>query len=1155
MKQTNIYKKYISTIWFACVMIFFSQPILAQDITLQLKNVTVKEAIEALHKTKNYSVVIKSSEINMSKKVSINANNAPIKVVLDQIFVGQNVSYTINRHSIIISKKSDTGQQKSDEKKKQTITGVVYDEEGNPVIGASVMNKETAQGAITDLDGKFSLETSIPSTIDISYVGYEVATVHVKDGQTKTIRLVPSRLMIDEVVVVGYGSQRRSNLTGAVSTISSKELNNRPVVSAANALQGADPSVNLTFGTGSPESGYSLNIRGGISVNGGTPLVLCDGVEVPLNQVNANDIESISVLKDASSCAIYGAKASAGVVLITTKSGSAATKGKAKISYNGRFGWTQNTTSTDFIRTGYDYVTFANKFYHAYNGVNMYLYEDEELQKLYDRRNDMTENPERPWVEIGEDGKYYYYGNTDWYGYFYNRTRPQMEHNVSITGGGEKVNYYISGRYYQQYGMFNIDKDLYKDYSFRAKMDAQLNKWIKWSTNIGLDNNNYNYNGTSNYAMTIARLESNISPSFVPFNPDGTIVQYTNQLYANSPLGAGDGGYLTSRRGHNSKSRTLLSVVNQIDITLLQGLTLTANYSYQQRKQLYRYRNNSFEYSRSQGVTQTFTSGSIFNNYEEDESFPVTHMLNYYATFEHSWAKKHNLKIVAGSQYETYRNVNKNTSMTNLSNDNLDSFSAVTPESVLTVSQDISAYKTLGFFGRINYDYMGKYLLEVSCRADGSSRFAPKYRWGKFPSVAAAWIVSEEDFLRESNIFTFLKLRGGWGKTGNAYVGEYGWRTLYENADYENQPATRPSQIGNDRLKWEATEQVDLALDFGFLPNQRISGTLGFYKKKTDGLLYAYTMALSTGLETTQINFANIENKGIEFEIKANIIDNKDWNWFVGFNIGKNKNKITDIDAEYVSYPGSSYLGNTVIQEGKSLGLIYGYKTDGIFQTQEEVNRYEALNPDQPYQEAYGRKTMPGDLKYVDLSGDGYVNKVSGSTEDKTVIGCSRPDFEGGFATRLSWKGLKLSVQGTFSHGAQKIWMGEANMFNMAENQNTQSTALKRWTPENPSNKYPSIRYNFYYNDFGDNAVYDASYVKIQNINLEYSLPRHWVDKTRIFGNVSIFASANNVYTFTSYPGPSPESFSTDAIEGASVDNDMYPTTRTFNFGVKVTIK
>ena len=240
-------------------MIIFSQPVLAQDITLQLQNVTVKEAIEALHKTKNYSVVIKSSEINMNKKVSVSAKDAPINAILDQIFVGQNVSYTINGHSIIISKKAGTGQQKPDDKKKQqTIAGIVYDEEGNPVIGASVIIKETTQGAITDLDGKFSLEGFIPSTLEVSYVGYEKATVHAKDGQMKTIRLVPSSLMIDEVVVVGYGSQRRSNLTGAVSTISSKDLNNRPVVSAANALQGADPAVNLTFGTGSPESGYSL---------------------------------------------------------------------------------------------------------------------------------------------------------------------------------------------------------------------------------------------------------------------------------------------------------------------------------------------------------------------------------------------------------------------------------------------------------------------------------------------------------------------------------------------------------------------------------------------------------------------------------------------------------------------------------------------------------------------------------------------------------------------------------------------------------------------------------------------------------------------------------------------------------------------------------
>ena len=1111
MKQTNIYKKYISTIWFACVMIFFSQPILAQDITLQLKNVTVKEAIEALHKTKNYSVVIKSAEINMSKKVSVNATNAPIKAVLDQIFVGQNVSYAINGHSIIISKKSDTSQQKSGKKKKQTITGIVYDEEGNPVIGASVMNKETAQGAITDLDGKFSLEAFIPSTIEISYVGYEMATVNIKDNQTKTIRLIPSSLMIDEVVVVGYGSQRRSNLTGAVSTISSKDLNNRPVVSAANALQGADPSVNLTFGTGSPESGYSLNIRGGISVNGGTPLVLCDGVEVPLNQVNANDIESISVLKDASSCAIYGAKASAGVVLITTKSGSAATKGKAKISYNGRFGWAQNTTSTDFIRTGYDYVTFANKFYHAYNGVNMYLYEDEELQKLYDRRNDMTENPERPWVEIGEDGKYYYYGNTDWYGYFYNRTRPQMEHNVSITGGGEKVNYYISGRYYQQYGMFNIDKDLYKDYSFRAKMDAQLNKWIKWSTNIGLDNNNYRYNGTSNYAMTIARLESNISPSFVPFNPDGTIVQYTNQLYANSPLGAGDGGYLTSQRGHNTKSRTLLSVVNQIDITLLEGLTLTANYSYQQRKQLYRYRSNSFEYSRSQGVTQTFTSGSILNKYEEDESFPVTHMLNYYATFEHSWAKKHNLKVVAGSQYETYRNVNKDTSMTNLSNDNLDSFSAVTPESVLTVSQDISAYKTLGFFGRINYDYMGKYLLEISCRADGSSRFAEGDRWGVFPSVSAGWRISEENFFKPvSDWWSSLKLRASVGSLGNQQVDYYAYlQTITSDNQFsytfDGEGKAYYAKISNpisSGLTWETV------------------------RKTTDMLTTSLTLPDVYGASTPKANCADLRTNGWELSVSWNDsfkVANKPFRYGIQATLGDYQRTITRYNN-----PDKLISDHYV---GKKMGEIWGYHVDGLFKTDKEAAEYQAkINDKAVNKRVYSSKVdgylRAGDVRFADLNGDNVIGAGAGTVDDpgdKRIIGNTTPRYNYSFRLDASWNGFDVSA--FFQGIGKRDWYPSSSSSSQGANSfwgpySFPSTSFIEksfpedcWTEDNRNAFFPRIRgYQSYsggsLGTVNDRYIQNIAYLRFKNLSIGYTLP---INK-RFFEKVRIYVSGENLY-------------------------------------------
>lgn len=241
---------------------------------------------------------------------------------------------------------------------------------------------------------------------------------------------------------------------------------------------------------------------------------------------------------------------------------------------------------------------------------------------------------------------------------------------------------------------------------------------------------------------------------------------------------------------------------------------------------------------------------------------------------------------------------------------------------------------------------MDRYLVTGTIRSDGSSKFSPKYRWGTFPSFAAAWIISEENFLKDSQWLSFLKIRAGWGKTGNGWVGEYGWRTLYSSTDYQNMPATIPSQIGNNELKWESTKQYDLGLDFGFLKNQRIRGSLGFYKKTTKGLLYPFTMALSTGMGSTSVNFANIENKGVEFDISATIIQNKDWNWSFGFNIGKNKNKITGLDAEYISAPGQTYLSNTVIREGESLGLIYGFETDGVFRSQAEIDYYESLNPD-----------------------------------------------------------------------------------------------------------------------------------------------------------------------------------------------------------------
>ena len=497
---------------------------------------------------------------------------------------------------------------------------------------------------------------------------------------------------MDEVVVVGYGTQRRANLSGAVATISGKDLNARPVVSAANALQGADPSVNITFGTGSPESSYAINIRGSISLNSGSPLVLADGVEVSLSQINPNDIESVSVLKDASSCAIYGAKASAGVVLITTKAGK---KGdRARVSYNGRFGWASNTTSTDFIDTGYDHVRIVNQFMNDSSDgtMNIFRYTEENggLQKLYDRRNDRTEHPDRPWVEVGDDGKYYYYGNFDWYGYFYNRVRSQQEHNLSLSGGTDKVTYYASGRFYQQYGMFNINKDKYTDYAFRTKVSAQMTPWLKYSNNISFDTSGYKYGGHYDYEGTINALQSNICAAFLPYNPDGSIVQYVNQLGKNSPIGAGRGGQMTADRSKNSKENRYLTLSNQFDITIAKKLVLTAAYDYRQRDRLYKYRNNTFEYSRREGVMETFTSGSVENSYREVHYGYKGHNVNIYGTYENSWGG-HHFKATAGGQYEDYRSTSLDVKQTDLSSDNIDSFTVATGP--ITLSQSISAYR------------------------------------------------------------------------------------------------------------------------------------------------------------------------------------------------------------------------------------------------------------------------------------------------------------------------------------------------------------------------------------------------------------------------------------------------------------------------------
>ncbi len=439
-------------------------------ITLSINQESLQSVLDTIEKNSEYHFYYNGKLHDMCRNVSVKADNEPVVSVLKRIFKPPAIEYTIQGHDVILEDPRATQAQST----AVNISGRVEDQYGQPIIGATVIVDKSTAGTTTVADGEFELRgQQLPVTLIVSFIGYQTQSVEVATAAPTKIVLEESAASINEVVVVGYGHQKRMNVTGAVGTISGKDLNNRPVTNAAGALQGADPSLVLTMSNGSVEGKeYSIKIRGSVSLNSGSPLVLVDGVETSLTQVNPNDIESVSVLKDASACSIYGAKASAGVVLITTKSGKS---GELKVSYNGRFGVAWNTASTDFLTEGYGYTNFINEFADAKLGYAGWKYTDDEMQMLYDRRNDATENPNRPWVVTNADGKYRYVGNFDWYGYLFKRSRPETEHNVTMTGGNDKVDYYVSGRYLYREGLFNNNaEDIYNGYSFRAKVNAKV---------------------------------------------------------------------------------------------------------------------------------------------------------------------------------------------------------------------------------------------------------------------------------------------------------------------------------------------------------------------------------------------------------------------------------------------------------------------------------------------------------------------------------------------------------------------------------------------------------------------------------------------------------------------------------------------------------
>ena len=630
-----------------------------QVVNFRSGTMTVRQAFEAIEHQLGMTVAYNESLLDVNRKVTPPSEKTVMEAMA-AILDGTGMQASLDGKMILVVKNGQQTEAPAE------YSGKVVDASG-PVPGAMILlDGKKDNVAMTDLDGNFSIKAAPGRSFTVSMMGYKDYTATF-GSQTAgiVVNLVEDIDLLEESVVVGYGVQKKVNLTGAVGVISGKDLNNRPVTNTAQALQGADPSLVMSMSNGSIEGKeYSVKIRGQVSLNSGSPLILVDGIESSLSQVNPNDIESVSVLKDASACSIYGATASAGVVLITTKSGKA---GDLKVTYNGRGGVAFNTTRTDFITTGYDYVNLSNEFtLHSGKGYNAWNYTDEEMQMLYDRRNDKTENPDRPWVYTNDKGKYRYLGNFDWYGYIFKRSRPETEHNVTINGGNDKIDYYVSGRYLYREGVFNnASEDIMNGYSFRAKVNAKVKPWLRYTGNLSYEGSAYNYGGfweqdgsedlTSSGILW--NITQNISPTIVPVNPDGTTTMYTNGIqFADSPIASGRGGVFTDGRNKNSRKVNYWVITNRLVFDLTKWMNITADYTYRRRDNLNSYRSypTANTWDKNMKNIVEMTNGSIYDFYHEARAYLNGHVANAYLNVNKSWGN-HNFTAVAGSQFQDYR--------------------------------------------------------------------------------------------------------------------------------------------------------------------------------------------------------------------------------------------------------------------------------------------------------------------------------------------------------------------------------------------------------------------------------------------------------------------------------------------------------------------
>ncbi len=972
----------------------------------------------------------------------------------------------------------------------KTISGTVTDMTGLPVIGAAVIDvQDRTSGSLTDVDGNFSLNVSPGSSIEISFMGYKTVTVPVGEKDFISVVLEDDTEFLEEVVVVGYGTVRKRDLTGAVSSVGSRDLKDSPVTNVGQALQGKVSGVYIVDAA-KPGDNVSIKIRGLGTINDSDPLVVIDGVptDLGLSSLNTADIDRIDVLKDASATAIYGSRGANGVVMVTTKRGATG-DGKVNVSAN----WAmQNVAYVPEMLNAAEYAAYSNDMLVA-GGLSA---------------NPQWSNP----ASLGE--------GTDWLDEMF-QTGFMQNYTVSYSGGSEKAHYYVSGGFMDQTG--TVKTIGYRRFTFQNNNDAQVLKWLKFTNNITFSTDSKT---GGSYSVTDAM---NALPTQPVKNADGSWSGPDGNAYwygdVRNPIGT-----LYTNDNKTTGYNFLANI--SAEITFTKWLKFKSTFGYDAK--LWFNDNMTYAYPYKPTPVEETTR-------YQDSNKAFTYLWDNYVTFDHTFKGKHYLNIMAGSSAQWNRNSAFNGTKGGFLFDSVHEFDNGTTTKALGGSS--SDWAMLSFMARANYSYDDRYLLTVTFRRDGSSRFGPNHRWGNFPSASAAWRISQEPWFPGkgdgSFIINDLKLRAGYGVTGNDKIGSYAYIQTYNTGSYifgdEVVTTLMAKTMANPSIHWEEVRQANIGIDLSMW-NSRLNLSLDGYIKNTADMLVKAAIPITSGYEDTSTTYTNagkVSNRGFEVTLNSVNFDGAGggFRWETSVTATYNRNKIVSLNSDtplYQNETGGAYI--TMQRNGLPINVFYGYVTDGLFQTQAEVDSHA-------FQEA---STAPGDIRFKDLNNDGVINE-----DDRTVIGDPNPDWLFSMVNTFSWKGFDLSV---YLQGVAGNDIFNANSISnegMSSAHNQTASVKYRWVGYGTSTVMPRAVYGDpnHNSRISDRFVEDGSYLRLKNITLSYTFPAKWTQKISI-ENARIYLSCENVATLTRYSGFDPEV----GING--IDGNRYPVSRTFSLGV-----